>query len=439
MSSPAEQPGPTRKVERGGPPRDRLRVVTARGVYTVELPPGPALRIGRAADADIRIDDDSLSRQHACLRLAPTPTIEDLGSANGVRAGGVTLAPHQPTPVASGVPLELGEVTLVLELAQRSAAPHQATAPATFDHLLGRVAASSVSVLILGETGVGKERVAEALHARSRRAAGPLVKLNCAALPEHLIEGELFGFERGAFTGATHSKPGVLESAHGGTLFLDEIGELPPPVQAKLLRVIEQREVQRLGALRPVQLDVRFVAATHRDVHAAAAAGTFRADLLFRIDGFTLRVAPLRERRGELAGLAQVLLAEIAARDGGPARTLSAAALAHLQAQPWPGNIRQLRNELERAHLRASGEMIVPDDFVDAATGATAPTTPAADGGALRDAVDAAERTRVMAALTAAGGNQTKAALALGVSRRTLVSRLTAWGQTKPRGRGGEP
>ncbi|HEY0985830.1 MAG TPA: sigma 54-interacting transcriptional regulator, partial [Kofleriaceae bacterium] len=207
--------------------------------------------------------------------------------------------------------------------------------------LADRIAVGDISVLIVGETGVGKELVAERVHARSRRAAHRLVKLNCAAIPEHLLESELFGHERGAFTGASATKVGLLELADGGSVFLDEIGELSMTTQAKLLRVIEQREILRVGALQPRAIDVRFLAATHRDLEAGIAAGTVREDLYFRIAGATLPVPALRERVDEIVPLAEGFAARAAAELGWAAPRLEPAAQALLRAYRWPGNVRE--------------------------------------------------------------------------------------------------
>ena len=227
-------------------------------------------------------------------------------------------------------------------------------------HLIDRVAPSLLSVLILGETGVGKELLAETIHRRSPRAARPFLRLNCAALSETLIESELFGYERGAFTGATQAKAGLLETADQGTVFLDEVGELPLTTQTKLLRVLEDRQVLRVGGLRAQPIDVRFVAATNRDLEAEVARGTFRQDLFFRLNGITLELPPLRERTDEIEGLARRFLAEASGRIGVPAPRLPAAILDLLRRYAWPGNIRELRNVMERAALLCDGPELAP-------------------------------------------------------------------------------
>ena len=218
--------------------------------------------------------------------------------------------------------------------------------------LVQRIAVGMISVILLGETGVGKEVLADQLHRASPRAAKPFLRLNCAALTESLLESELFGHERGAFTGAIQAKPGLLETAQGGTVFLDEVGELPLSTQVKLLRVIEERQVMRVGAVKPRPIDVRFIAATNRDLEAEVAFGSFRRDLFFRLNGISLVIPPLRERVGEIDSLARNFIVQSCRQQGrDPQPTLSPDAVALLRRYSWPGNIRELRNVIERAVL----------------------------------------------------------------------------------------
>ncbi len=316
--------------------------------------------------------------------------------------------------------------------------------------VLGRIAGGDISVLLLGETGVGKEIVAEAVHRLSPRAARPFLRLNCAALSEALLESELFGHEKGSFTGAVVTKPGLLETAAGGTVFLDEIGELPMSAQVKLLRVIEERKVLRVGGLTPGAIDVRFVAATNRDLEAEIRRGAFREDLFYRLNGFSVAIPPLRDRVAEIEPLARYFIAEFCRRNARyPEPELSAAALAWMRGYRWPGNIRELRNLIERAVLLCTGAAItldhLPVEALEAAavrrgeplgssapTGRVVPLAPATRAAPAADAGDA-ERTRIEAALDQCGGNQTRAAALLGISRRTLVNRLDAYGLVRPR------
>src|SRR5262249_31137943 len=222
--------------------------------------------------------------------------------------------------------------------------------------MVERIAWSDISVLIFGETGVGKERLAEAVHKSSRRASMPFLRLNCAALTETLLESELFGHEKGSVTGAQSAKAGLLESANGGTVFLDEVGDMPMTTQVKLLRVIEERKVRRVGALRPLPIDVRFVAATNRDLEQDVQRGSFRKDLFSRLSGISFAIPPLRERVDEIEGLARALIGEACQRMGRAREPeLSPEVLALLQQYPWPGNIRELRNVIERAVLLCTG------------------------------------------------------------------------------------
>jgi DNA-binding NtrC family response regulator len=286
------------------------------------------------------------------------------------------------------------------------------------------VARGPIGVLLTGETGAGKEVLAEFLHRRSPRAGGPLVRVNCAALTDSLVESELFGHEKGAFTGAQRERRGLIETADGGTLFLDEIGEIPAAAQAKLLRVVEERQVTRVGSSEPRPVDVRFVAATNRDLEAEVAAGRFRRDLYFRLAGVVLAIPPLRERPLEIELLARTFAAEADAR-------LGDAALAALRAHAWPGNVRELRNVIERAALLAVDQPIDVEHLGLAA----APAAPAAAPAALPDELAAIERQRIVDALEQCGGNQTRAAELLGMPRRTLVKRIAKYNVPRPRKR----
>ena len=338
--------------------------------------------------------------------------------------------------------------------------------------ILRRVAAGIINVLVLGETGVGKDVLARRIHELSPRAKMPLVSINCGALSESLLEGELFGHEKGAFTGALQAKEGLLESANGGTVLLDEVGEMPLALQVKLLRVLEQREVMRVGAVRPRIIDVRFIAATNRNLENEIAVGRFREDLYFRLNGISLSLPPLRERIEEIGPLATVFIEQVCRAMGRASRPrLSPEATETFLRYQWPGNIRELRNVIERAVLLSTGEYIgrehLPVEKMGAVVarsgppstrsaalpslpnaahgrGVTIPAPPPAGagrpvGGSEPDRQGAwvgdDERQRILEALEACAGNQSQAAKVLGISRATLIRRIEEHAIRRPRKR----
>jgi DNA-binding NtrC family response regulator len=313
--------------------------------------------------------------------------------------------------------------------------------------LVARAARTTLPVLVLGETGSGKELVARAIHEKSPRSKAAFKVLNCATIPASLLESVLFGHERGAFTGADRQAPGIFEQAQGGTVFLDEVGELSPQAQAALLRVLEQRRVVRVGGTREVEVDARVVAATHRELGTMVRAGTFREDLMFRLDALTLRVPPLRERTEEIVPLAESFLARARAQWGASAAELSQEVCEALRAYRWPGNVRQLKNVIERAVTVCAGESVELEDLPDEVwaesgefslqgggeSGETSPT------GDCRQRAEAPFRSLPMRvrefevsllrdALEKVGGNQAQAARMLGVPRRTLASKIQVYG-----------
>jgi DNA-binding NtrC family response regulator len=298
--------------------------------------------------------------------------------------------------------------------------------------LLARVSALDTTVLLLGESGTGKELVARNLHEQSPRAGGPFVALNCGAIPATLAEAELFGYERGAFTDARDSRAGKFEHADGGTLFLDEIGELPAETQTKLLRVLQEREVTRLGGRKPVPVDVRIVAATNRDLHQAVDQGRFRSDLFYRINAFAIELPPLRDRAGDVPLLTRYLLERISQRLGLAVPKVSPAAMAQLESHTWPGNIRELENVLQRAVIMTDGGVI--NAFPLSSPGASLPAI--SPDARLDDVVAQAtariERAMIQASLREHGGNRSRTATALGISRRTLFTKMKTHGLTGP-------
>jgi DNA-binding NtrC family response regulator len=446
-----------------------LVVVEGAGVVHA-LPPSGTITIGRSEESDVRIEHPSVSRRHAALDIGPPLRVRDLGSQNGTRIASRD-ASQKPIVVEPGDVIEVGGVWVIVHDPGSMTAVPRPSSPALRDlelsgqrpivedpsmkrvfELVERVAQSALSVLILGETGVGKELIAEALHRLSRRADGPFVRLSCAALPRALLESELFGHERGAFTGANESKPGLFETANGGTLFLDEIGEVPLDMQVALLRVLEDRRVLRVGGREPRAVDVRFVSATNRDLRAEADSGRFRKDLFFRLNGMSIVVPPLRERTSEIAALCRLFSAGASAQLGRPrSPRLSEDALSLLRGYAWPGNIRELKNVIERAVVLAPGDEILaqhlPPEIASARDAAppaesgqfaahpsSRPSDPGRrDSGHLRTELEELERKRIVDALEACRGNQTKAAELLGMPRRTFVKRLDAYGIARPR------
>jgi len=320
--------------------------------------------------------------------------------------------------------------------------------------LVSKVARSDSTVLLTGESGTGKELVARALHLQSRRASGPFVPVNVGALPESLIESELFGYARGAFTGATTDRPGLIEAAEGGTLFLDEIGDMPMPSQVRLLRTLEGNEVRRLGETTSRLVDVRVIAATHRDLQRMAAQGRFREDLYYRLNVVHIELPPLRERREDIGLLASYFLDRIARREGRALR-FSPAAAALLERYDYPGNVRELENAVEHAFAVAEGNVILPDDLPgpvraprlltqsrhdgnseasDARASAPAAAAGAAPEASPRDGwtIAEVEKEHIQRVLERHRGNATAAAKQLGISRTTLWRKLRLYGLKRP-------
>jgi DNA-binding NtrC family response regulator/pSer/pThr/pTyr-binding forkhead associated (FHA) protein len=300
--------------------------------------------------------------------------------------------------------------------------------------LISRIADTSMTVLVQGETGAGKELVAEALHARSTRRAAPLVKLNCASLPETLLESELFGYERGAFTGADRKKLGYFEAASGGTLMLDELGEMPLSLQAKLLRALERRVITRVGGTQEVAVDVRVVAASNRNLEQEVARGRFREDLFFRVSAFTLVVPPLRDRPAEITPLAEHFVRRFARELGQAPPELSPQAKSLLLRHVWPGNVRELRNAIERAVVLQTAGVIGPEHLPErvreapGATGSRSALVPVGESVDVREHLAEVERAAIVAALESVGHNQTRAAEKLGLSRRALIYKMEKYG-----------
>src|SRR5579859_3875555 len=289
--------------------------------------------------------------------------------------------------------------------------------------MVERVAQTNSTVLLGGESGVGKDLIARAIHEKSRRASGPFIKINSTAIPESLLESELFGYEKGAFTGAAASKPGKFELADKGTLFLDEIGDVPPATQVKLLRVLQEREFERLGGTKTVKVDVRMIAATNRDLRAALEQGTFREDLFYRLNVVPISIPPLREHKEDIPDLANLFLSRLAQKSQKKLEGITPAALRALGEYHWPGNVRQLENVIERAVALTSGPVIDRDDIhLDGAPGKAA----AAQDNFLPEGMtlEQWEDAMIREALRRANGNKSQAARLLGLSRNALRYRL---------------
>ncbi|WP_243438529.1 sigma-54-dependent transcriptional regulator [Fundidesulfovibrio soli] len=305
--------------------------------------------------------------------------------------------------------------------------------------LAGQVGPAEATVLILGESGTGKELVAELIHSQSPRRDNALIKVNCAALPGELLESELFGYSKGAFTGAVKDKPGRFQLAHGGTIFLDEVGELPLAVQAKLLRALQERVVEPLGSVRPVPTDVRILAATNRDLRAEVAKGAFREDLYFRLAVLEISIPPLRERLEDLPELVAHLLAKLGERNRKSVRSVSPAFLELLGRYAWPGNVRELENVLERALILTRSDVLTPEtlpphllEATQASSAVSAAVLPASQAAAPAPAsFEEAERAILLGALEANEGHRERTAEALGISRRTLQYKLKKYGLAK--------
>jgi two-component system response regulator AtoC len=300
----------------------------------------------------------------------------------------------------------------------------QSPAMRTVFKSIGRAAATEEPVLIAGESGTGKELVAAALHRHSRRSGGPFVRVNCAALPEGLIESELFGHERGAFTGADRQRAGRFERAAGGTIFLDEVAELPTAAQAKLLRVVQSREYERVGGSSTLTSDARIVSATHRDLGQEVAAGRFREDLYYRLHVIAIAIPPLRERRDDIPPLAEHVLRRLERKYGWSDLVLDPTALAGLVARDWPGNVRQLENVLARAAVAARGRPILPEHLEsEASTDLPVPSVPT-EVLPLRAVLAEVEERAIRQALAACHNNRTRAAERLAISRRQLFDKI---------------
>ncbi|MBK7074957.1 MAG: sigma 54-interacting transcriptional regulator [Myxococcales bacterium] len=438
-----------------------LRYEHSVSVLAIRFVPGDAEALGRAlravsgnlTDLDLYVARDAeavdvmlVETDRAEARVEADRLAAALVDVHAARIGVATFPGDSPSPALLAAAADLAargaagpgvypatDAVRVLRFGDREVIVADRAMHRVFG-LIERVAPTELSVLFTGETGTGKEVATTALHALGPRKRAPLVSLNCAALPEQLLESELFGHERGAFSGAVAAKPGLFEQAAGGTLFLDEIGEMSPPLQAKLLRVLETKRLRRVGGVDERAVDVRVVSATHRDLDREVATGGFRADLLYRLRGMQIELPPLRARPQEIPILAARFVAETLRAAGREVLPIADDAQAALRAYRWPGNVRELRHALTSAAVLAEGGAITAADLPETvrAGGGSSPGLRVAelgdDGLALDEAVRAYERDRIERAMASVGGNQTQAAKLLGIPRKTLVSKLKILG-----------
>ncbi|HEX9052996.1 MAG TPA: sigma 54-interacting transcriptional regulator [Anaeromyxobacter sp.] len=409
------------RIRAGG--RERTVPVTAAGVV-----------IGKDPTCDAPIDDPFVSARHA--RIAPLAgrwILQDLESTNGTFISGARVGRAE---LPLGVPVHVGDAEIVLEARDAPEPPRAESFEGMISRdpamrqvfeLVERVGASDAAVTILGETGTGKELVARALHARSPRNDGPFVPVNCSAIAESLIESELFGHEKGAFSGADRMRKGAFEEADRGTIFLDEIGELPLDLQPKLLRVLELGEVKRVGASRPITVNVRIVAATHRDLRAAVRGGKFREDLYYRLCVVPITVPPLRQRRGDVRALADGFLQRASPR--GLVLRWSPEALAKLEGYDWPGNVRQLKNVVQRALLfRGEGLVVPPGAVTFEDTRATPADTGDDDTMYVRGlTLEDIEREAIRLSLRRNRGKRAAVVKELQIAKSTVMKRIGQW------------
>jgi two-component system response regulator AtoC len=448
---------PILKMKGGGP----LELIVShhgdRQVYP--LPKSGHVELGRSETCTVRLDHSGISRHHVRLYIGSQLEVEDLGSANGTWLFRCStfdtsdetaqanmnrrLNAGERVPLASGDTLRIGP--MLVELRRTAGEGHQGASQEGFlvndpkmlvaRDLATKAAASSLPVLVLGETGVGKDVLAAYVHSASSRSKAPFVRVNCAALSESLLESELFGHVRGSFTGATDAKEGLIEAAHGGTLFLDELGELSLSTQARLLHVLERSEVTRLGSTKPRSIDVRFIAATNRNLVDEVKRGAFRKDLFYRVNTLVIEVPPLRERPDDILPLAERFVIEARTRSNLPEleNPIAPDSRLLLLQHSWPGNVRELRNVMQRAVVLAGGGPIraqhlsLEDEFGEESV------TVVKDRDDLGAATGDDELDRVAKVLAQCGGNQTRAAELLGISRRTMVNRMRELALPRPR------
>lgn len=402
-----------------------------------------SLRAGKGADlllVDVMVEIPrlikTLENEHICVPLVACGTQTNAAAAvNAIRAGAKEYIPLPPNA-------ELIAAVIAAVARESSEFLFRDPSMAKLIQLTDQIAPASASVLITGESGTGKEVLAKYLHARSKRANKPFISINCAAIPEALLESELFGHEKGAFTGAVARRIGKFEEANGGTLLLDEISEMDVRLQAKLLRAIQERVIDRIGGSKPVPVDIRILATSNRNLNDAVKEGSFRQDLLFRLNVVNLQIPALRDRPGDINILSEFFVKKYSDSNGMPERTLSEAARKELLRAPWPGNVRELENTLHRAVLLSSGETIEPEEIrmpdgtglSDSANAHSLATEAAQTAGNLTrsmvgSTVADVERNLILETLNHCLGNRTHASNILGISIRTLRNKLNQYAQ----------
>ena len=419
----------------GGELGQAARIATARGARLQQVDDDRAALVRLRADAKVDLvlvelphDVGALIRAMASERI-PTPVVAcgtdaDAPSAiQAIREGAREFLPLPPDPDL---------IAAILEAAAGESHTLVARDPVMLDTIrrADQVARSEASIMITGESGTGKEVMARHIHRRSKRAAGPFVALNCAAIPENLLESEMFGHEKGAFSGALARRAGKFEAADGGTILLDEITEMDVRLQAKLLRAIQEREIDRLGGTSPVKVNVRILATSNRDLPGEVAAGRFREDLYFRLNVVSLRLPPLRERPGDIEALADFYGRRFAEVNGIAYRPLARAALVKLASHSWRGNVRELENTVHRAVLLAAGDVIGPDAIELAGGPAPAGASTGSISSLVGRTMEQVERDLILETLGHTLGNRTHAAVILGISIRALRNKLRDYAQS---------
>jgi transcriptional regulator with PAS, ATPase and Fis domain len=432
-----EESRPRIKAVSRSPAKIYFFIVSSEATRMIPLHPDTKKTIGRDRGSDIAVEDARMSRLHAEFRrIRNKVVVTDLGSTNGTCVNGKKIS--RTTELMHGDAVEVGDTRVVIikvaPLAEKNVA-EEYRSPVTAElsdviikdptmveiyRLCDRIAKSFSSVLIMGETGVGKEIIARYIHNSSHFRKGPFVAINCSVIPEHLAESELFGYEKGAFTGAAERKIGHIESAAGGTLFLDEITDLPVAIQSKLLRFLDNKRFTRLGGVREAKVDVRIIGATNKDVEEEVETGKMRKDLFYRLNQFMLCIPPLRSRPDEIQAIAKYHIKKMSKKLGKKHR-ISKGAMDYLKSYSWPGNVRQLKHVMEQAVILSEDEEI--DQNVIASTLNRKPDQ-ALPGAMISARIEEVERKAIMDALKTCNGNRTRAAELLGISRRKLIYRM---------------